>query len=44
MYLVLFVDDGLVAAKSIETLRFITDCLENEFKVNFGNANNFVGL
>lgn len=44
VYLVLFIDDGLVAAKSVKTLVYLAECLESEFKVTFGNSSFFVGM
>lgn len=44
VYLALFVDDGLIAAKSRETLMIIIDYLQTFFKITFGDVRNYKGL
>lgn len=44
IYLALFVDDGLVAARSKETLELIKNELCKNFKIKVGNSSIFVGL
>lgn len=42
--LALFVDDGLVAAKSNEVLNVVIEYLKSAFEITIGNAEKFVGL
>lgn len=44
VYLALFVDDGLIAANSIKTLKYIENRLSDTFKITIGDSSNFVGL
>lgn len=44
VYLALFVDDGLVASNSVETLKTIIQRLSETFKITVENSNTFVGL
>lgn len=44
VYLALFVDDGLVAAKSKSTLNLIANKLNEVFKIQIGDSSSFVGL
>lgn len=44
VYLALFVDDGLVAASTKETLDSIINRLRNTFKVTVGDSSSFIGL
>jgi len=44
VYLALFVDDGLIAAKSRDTLMIIIDYLQKSFNTTFGELRNFIGL
>jgi len=43
VYLALFVDDGLIAAKSRDTLMIIIDYLQRSFNT-FGEVRNYIGL
>lgn len=42
--LALYVDDGLIFAKSKETINIIIDTLGETFQITIGNANVFVGM
>lgn len=44
VYLALFVDDGIVAAKSTETLKSIIKSLSETFEITVGDCSSFVGL
>jgi len=44
VYLALFVDDGLIAVKSRDTLMIIIDYLQRSFDITFGEVRNFIGL
>lgn len=44
VYLALFVDDGLVAANTKETLDFIVNKLSDTFRITVGDLDVFVGL
>lgn len=44
MYLALYVDDGLLMASKIETIKLIINALENSFNVTAGKADCFVGM
>ena len=44
VYLALFVDDGLVASKNVETLKKIIQRLSETFKITVEDSNVFVGL
>lgn len=44
VYLALFVDDGLVAAKSESTLNYVASHLREAFKIKIGDSSSFVGM
>ena len=44
MYLALFVDDRLIAAKEQEAVDFIVSALKKSFEITLEDARNFVGL
>lgn len=44
VYLALFVDDGLIAAKSRRILQYATNRLRREFRITVGDAKVFVGI
>lgn len=44
VYLALYVDDGLIAAKSKKVIKSVLTCLENAFKITVGVTKIFVGL
>lgn len=44
VYLALFVDDGLIAAKNHSSLYKILDILKESFEITVGNTDTFVGL
>lgn len=44
VFLALFVDDGLVAAKSNRVISVVLDHLKSAFKITIGDASRFVGL
>lgn len=44
VYLALFVDDGLVAAKSKSTLNDIANHLREAFEIKIGDSSSFVGM
>lgn len=44
VYLALYVDDGLIAAKSKKVIDSVLTCLRNVFKITVGDTKIFVGL
>jgi hypothetical protein len=44
VYLALFVDDGLIAAKSLDTLDIMLGRLNETFKITIGDTSMFVGM
>lgn len=44
VYLALFVDDGLIAANTVETLELIIDRLSATFNITVGDSSMFVGV
>jgi transposase InsO family protein len=44
VYLALFVDDGLIAAKSLDTLDIMLGRLSETFKITIGDTSMFVGM
>lgn len=44
VYLALFVDDGIIAAKSAKTLKSIVKSLSDAFEITLGDCSKFVGL
>lgn len=44
VFLALFVDDGLIACKSLSVIGKVLKYIEKEFEITVGNANRFVGL
>lgn len=44
VYLVLFVDDGLIASKSLNSIHLVLNFLKQSFEVTLGDASTFVGL
>lgn len=44
VYLALFVDDGLVAAKTESTLNYIASKLSEAFQIKIGDSSSFVGM
>lgn len=44
VYLALFVDDGLIASKSLHSIYLVLNCLKKSFEVTIGDASMFVGL
>ena len=44
VYLALFVDDGLIACKSLRVIEKVVEYLKEAFEMTIGNANKFVGL
>lgn len=44
VYLGLFVDDGLVASRNVETLKLILHKLNETFEITVGDSNVFVGI
>lgn len=44
VYLALYVDDGLIAAKSKKVIDSVLTCLRNAFKITVGDTKTFVGL
>ena len=44
MYLALFVDDGLIASKSLRVIEEVVEYLREAFEITIGNANKFYGL
>lgn len=44
IYLALFVDDGLIAANSIETLKLVIERLSATFNITVGDSSMFVGV
>lgn len=44
VYLALFVDDGIIAAKSLKVLKSIRKTLSEQFEITIGDSSNFEGL
>lgn len=43
VYLALFVDDGLIASKSLNSIHLVLNCLKQSFEVTLGDTSTFVG-